>query len=623
MIPFARQAFSVLDRPARVRFVMFALCSVLVAILEAVGVALIVPLTEILLDADGEPQQAVRLVTRFTGVTSSGQAAAVLAAAVLVAFVLKALAAIALLRWAIGTSLREEARLARNLFSRYLTAPATYHMAHNSAEIQRTLNESMLIVFRRSLPWVMASAADAFTLAAIAGVIVLSDISVAALAIAYFAAIGVLYQRWIGGRHKVAARQAHQEVALRYQQVQEPMRATMELAVLHRNDFFVSRFYRTKLELAEAQRTLLFHQLLPRQFLDLALVIGVALMSWFLFATRPTEAALASIGLFLTASFRLVAPLNRVLGAFTVARSAEPAIEQVIHDLTLLERLQRPSDDAAGKPMKAGTIEVSNVRLAYADDLEDVLRGISLTIEPGEDVAIIGSTGAGKSTLLSVIMGVLRPHAGSVRVGDQPLEKRLTDWQLSIGYVPQDVVLIDDTVRANVAFGVDAEEVAEADLWEALQLAQVDEFVASLPEGLDTGVGEYGMRLSGGQRQRLGLARALYHRPNVLVLDEATSSLDSETEARVIDTIARLRRSLTIITVSHRLSTLKHCDRIYLLQNGEIGAVGNFEELRASSPEFEHLVNLAELTRTDALREGRDLGRQRRGFGAVRTAPAP
>ncbi|MGH9244211.1 MAG: ABC transporter ATP-binding protein [Acidimicrobiales bacterium] len=596
MIRFAWRTFAVLDRPARVRFLLFGLGSVAVAALEAVGVALVVPLTELLLDEDARATGVARFISDTLELDSSRQVAAALAVGVLLAFMVKATGAMLLLRWGIGNSLKQEARIARRLFSGYLTAPISFHLKHNSAEVQRTLNESLLTVFRRALPFVLAAAADAFTLLAVISVILLSDLAIALIAVAYFSVVAVVYQRFIGGRQKVAARQAHEEVATRYRQVQEALRAAKELAVLHREDHFISRFYATKLELARAQRQLVLYQLLPRQFLDLAFVLGAALMAGFAFATRSTEAALASVGLFLTASFRMVAPLNRVMSGYTIARTADPALDQVVHDLALLDAEQRARPVVPVGPVPPGPLELVDVSFRYLDSLPDVLVGLSLRIDPGDDVAIVGSTGAGKTTLLDVLLGLHDPQAGEVLIGGAPLTAHRTGWQLSIGYVPQHIVLIDDTVRANVAFGIDAAELDDERVWDALRIAQIDGFVASLPDGLDAVVGEHGVRLSGGQRQRLGIARALYHRPRVLVLDEATSSLDSRTEAGIMETIATLRGRLTIVTVSHRLSTLKHCDRIYFLRHGRIAAVGGFDELRRRDAEFAHLVALAELT---------------------------
>jgi ABC-type multidrug transport system fused ATPase/permease subunit len=308
-------------------------------------------------------------------------------------------------------------------------------------------------------------------LVAITLVIVLSDPLIALMTIVYFLVIGLTYQRFIGGRQQHTAKQVHREVARRYRQVQEAVRANKELSVLHREEFFVEQFYETKLELASAQRLLVIFQMIPRHFLDLAFLYGASMVAVFAFSTRSSEVALASVGLFLPAGFRLFGPLNRVMAIFTMARSAQPALDQVLEDSALLRSLRQSWADISEGALGPSATEFSEVRFGYEGADTDVLHGISLCI-------------------------------------------------------------IDDTIRANIAFGIDTAQVDEKHLHEALRLAQVDEFVASLPEGLETTVGEHGVRLSGGQRQRLGLARALYHRPTVLVLDEATSALDSDTEAR-------------------------------------------------------------------------------------------
>jgi ATP-binding cassette, subfamily B, bacterial PglK len=597
LISFIRRAFRLIDRPARVRFALFAVGSVVIAALEALALALMLPLTQLLLENREQAPlpQAARFVGRLFGVETRLQVAAVLGVIVVAAFVVKGVAAILLLRWAVDNSLQQEARIARKLFSRYLTAPTSFHLSTNSAEIQRTLNESLLLVFRRTVPFVMGAAADMFTLVAIAVVIVVNDAGVAVIAIVYFAVVGLVYQRYIGGSQKVAAKRAHKEIAQRYQQVQEAVRAKREISVLHREDYFVDRFYETKLELADAQQLLIFYQLLPRYFLDLAFVLGAGLMVGYTFAVLGPTEGLATTGVFLTAGFRLIAPLNRIMSTVTLARTADPHVDQVIADVTLLDSLQEQRTDVPAGRLGPSVLELDGVRYRYDGTDVDVLDGVSMRVEPGEDVGIVGTTGAGKTTLLNIVLGLLDPTGGEIRIAGRPLPVCRTDWQLSLGYVPQEIVLIDDDIRANVVFGVTRGEIDDDRLHEVLAMVQMDEFVRSLPQGLDTGVGELGVRLSGGQRQRLGLARALYQEPSVLVLDEATSALDSETESRIMERLEAMGRALTILTVSHRLSTLKHCDRIYFLRDGRIAAVGTFDELNASEPEFAQLVARAQL----------------------------
>jgi len=597
MITFLRRSFVLLDRPARIRFGLFALISIGVAAMEAMALALMLPLTDLLLRENvGELPSAGRLVARTFELETNAQVSAVLGVLVVVLFTVKGVLSIAMVRWAVGNSLRQEAKIARRMFANYLTAPTSFHLKTNSAKIQRTLNESLVLVFRRTLPFVLGAAADLFTLCAIAAVILLNDVGVGAIAIVYFMVVGLVYQRYIGGSQKAAARSAHRESAVRYQQVQEALRATREIAVLHREDYFVEQFYQTKLDLVDAQRILIFYQLLPRYFLDLAFVLGAAIMVGYAFTVLEAAAALATVGLFLAASIRLMAPLNRVMSTFTVARTAEPHVESVISELAVLEGLQRQRTDESHGRLPPSDVELRDVSFRYEGTTSDVLQGVSLRIAAGEEIGIVGATGAGKTTLLGIILGLLDASTGEMSVGGRLVSECRTDWQLSIGYVPQEILVIDDSLRANIVFGIVSAEVDEERVERVVRAAQLEDFIASLPAGLDTSAGEAGVRLSGGQRQRLGLARALYQRPSVLVLDEATSAIDAETEARVMAAIADRDRAMTVIMVSHRLSTLQHSDRIYFLQSNGLAAVGTFDELNASEPEFAQLVALAQLS---------------------------
>jgi ABC-type multidrug transport system fused ATPase/permease subunit len=593
---FLKRLAVVLDRSAKMKFLFFSVGSVFIAVLEAIGVFLFLPLTQLLLtkSATKIPGSA-KWLNHVVSDPTQGRVAAYLAGIVFIVFVVKSFAAIMLLNWTIKYVLNEEARLARRVFSAYMNAPYTFHLQHNSAELQRTLNESLLLVFRRTLPIVLAALADWLTLIAIMLVLVVHDYLTATVAMVYFGLIGLLYTKFIGGRSRVAARRMHRELAERYQQVQEAVRAVKEITVLNRQDQFVDDFYETKRKLMWAQKLLLFFQMVPRYFLDVAFLLGAGVIAVFAYSTRPPSEALASVGIFLVASFRLIAPLNRVMGTATVARSAQPGVEQIISDLAMLDAVQATRRHRVLGRLDPGTIELDDVCFTYEGTDVQVLDHVSMDIKRGEDIGIVGTSGAGKTTLLDVLLGLLDPNEGDIRINGTPVWQCRTDWQLSIGYVPQEIVLVDASVRANVAFGVAPGDVDDSRVMEALRLAQIDVFVASLPEGLETMVGEDGTRLSGGQRQRLGLARALYNKPSVVVFDEATSALDNETEAKIIQTIEDLHGSLTMITVAHRLSTLRHCDRIYFMDGGRVRASGTFDELEHDVPEFARLLRHAQI----------------------------
>jgi ABC-type multidrug transport system fused ATPase/permease subunit len=241
------------------------------------------------------------------------------------------------------------------------------------------------------------------------------------------------------------------------------------------------------------------------------------------------------------------------------------------------------TEDLAGAnrtvtPFRA-MLELDHITYTYLTEVEHALSDISIAIKRGESVGFIGVSGAGKSTLVNILLGLLTPDAGEVRVDGENIQVNLRNWQDQIGYVPQSIFLTDDTLRRNVAFGLSGEQIDDTALQRAIEAAQLEEFVAGLPHGLETVVGERGIRVSGGQRQRIGIARALYHDPAVLMLDEATSSLDIATEYGVMQAVRTLHGAKTIIIVAHRLSTVEHCDRLYRLEQGRMVEEGRTADI--------------------------------------------
>ena len=235
------------------------------------------------------------------------------------------------------------------------------------------------------------------------------------------------------------------------------------------------------------------------------------------------------------------------------------------------------------------------VSFRYPGATEDALSSVSVTLAHGSSIAFVGGSGAGKTTLVDVILGLHDPYEGRVTVDGVDIAGRKRRWQTNVGYVPQDVYLLDATLAENIAFDQDSSTIDNAALVRAIAQAQLDDMVARLPSGVDTQVGERGSRLSGGQRQRIGIARALYRRPELLVLDEATSALDNETEHRINETIRELHGAITLVVVAHRLSTVRHADQIAFMNQGRVECVGTFDEVREQSPEFERLVRLGSM----------------------------
>ena len=331
-----------------------------------------------------------------------------------------------------------------------------------------------------------------------------------------------------------------------------------------------------------------------RYVFDALLLIGVALVAAIVILTGGSQDILALLALLVAASFRAMPSISRLVTFLNQAQYGAAPVAIVEAELNGFD-VRGAADDSAPQieSLPRGVdplLRVDQLRFAYASRSGYVLNDVSFDVLSGESIGIVGTTGSGKSTLLDILLGLLEPSAGSVLVHGLPISAARRAWQERIGYVPQETVLIDESVRANIALGYDANEIDERAVERAIRLASLNTFIASLAEGLDTIVGEHGVRLSGGQRQRIGLARALYRSPEVLILDEATSNLDMRTEAGIIESIEALRGSVTVLTVAHRMETVRRSDRILYLQDGRVHGIGSFEELESSSPAFRRFV---------------------------------
>jgi ABC-type multidrug transport system fused ATPase/permease subunit len=312
---------------------------------------------------------------------------------------------------------------------------------------------------------------------------------------------------------------------------------------------------------------------IPRLWLETIGVIGLAmLIGAVVFRSGRPADVLPTVGLFAAAAFRVIPSANRLMTSLQFIRYSDAVV-------VLIGRELLGVDNAS----KVETLPVSFLReiilegvsYSYPSSKSPTIKNINITIKRGECIGLIGPSGAGKSTLVDILLGLLIPNQGSINVDGINIKNRLRGWQDLIGYVPQSIFLTDDTLAGNIAFGLADDDISENAIWAAVRLAQLESFVESLPDGIQTYVGERGIRLSGGQRQRIGIARALYHNPQVLVFDEATSALDSKTEGGVMDAITALKKVRTIIIIAHRLSTIENCDVVYSMSNGSIEQVNS------------------------------------------------
>jgi len=599
MITFFKRLFPLLDGATKRRLVIASIAMLFLAVLEAVAFVALIPLMQLLTAPNMETNtSSVTAVSNFFGNPSPTQLATTLAIITVGVYIVKSIAAIFVLRWATTFAMAEETKMLHRLMGTYLSAPYTEHLTHNSNEFKRTLEISLPMIFRIALVQAFNAVGDIFSVLFVGVILAVSNLAIAIAAALYFGIVTLGYQK-IAQRYIARASSAiHDKQAVELQSMQQSLAAVKDVKVRGAEKYFADDLYEVRKGLIPAYRTITLSGVTPRYVLELAMMGAAGVIAFVAFSTESVSAATATVGVFLAGGFRMLAPLNKIIFGVAQARAALPSVDQLTGDLELAD--QEAVAEAMERKQQV-QVEVLRPRLSLRDVSFSyvpgvrVLDNISFDIEEGEAIGLVGGSGAGKSTLVDILLGVLDPESGEVVVDGWPIDTVRRQWQSTIGYVPQNVVLFDATVSANVAFGVPDTEIDEAQVWKALELAQLADVVRELPDGLNDVIGESGVQLSGGQRQRLGVARALYHDPQILMFDEATSALDNETEFKLTEVLETFRGQLTMITIAHRLSTVRRCDRLLYLEQGKLVADGPFEELDNAIPGFTRMVELASL----------------------------
>ena len=467
-------------------------------------------------------------------------------------------------------------RVGRKLFSIYLAQPYPYHLERNSATLIRNSQNTSSLMSGIIDP-VLTITSDVLVTTGIFALLIFLEPRGTISTIVVFALSAWLFRRFTNRRIRRWGEALNFFKGRIIRQLQQGFGGVKDVKVLGREDFFVGQYSEHLVGNATVLRRFLFAQALPRFGLEILTIMGLGVLVVTMVGSgRELDSVLPVLGLFGAAAFRLLPAVNRLIASMQLITVNRVLVEDLYRDLALPVP---PSSEVVSRHELATQIEISEVSFAYANAPKPALQGVSLVVKRGEAVGLVGPSGSGKSTLVDVLLGLLVPQSGEVSVDGRSIQESLRSWQNQVGYVPQAIFLIDDSLRNNVAFAIHESQIDDQAVRAAICSAQLDEFVATLPNGLDTVVGERGVRLSGGQRQRIGIARALYHNPSVLVLDEATSSLDTETEHGVMQAVQALQGNKTVIIVAHRLSTVEYCDRLYRLEDSRIVDEGSFQEV--------------------------------------------
>jgi ABC-type multidrug transport system fused ATPase/permease subunit len=487
-----------------------------------------------------------------------------------------------------------EYSLGQRLIEGYLHQPYSWFLNRHSADLGKTILSEVSTVIGSGLMPLMSLIAQSVASLAVLGLLILVD---PLLALTVGSVLGLAYALIIKLMSGFLSRIGSERIKAnqdRFTIVSEAFGAAKEVKVGGLEQAYVRRFAAPAETYAKHKASALVVAQVPRFVLEaitfggmLLLVLSVMVRSGSLFTALPV------ISLYAFAGYRLMPALQQIYSSVSQLLFVGPALDALHLDLMALKPVERTDPSIRVMPFKH-YIQLSNIEYTYPNAAQPVLNKINLTIPANSTIGLVGSTGSGKTTTVDLILGLLEAQEGTLTVDGKIINSsNHRQWQKALGYVPQQIYLADDTIAANIAFGVDSNNIDQASVERAARIANLHKFVINdLPQGYATTVGERGVRLSGGQRQRIGIARALYHNPQVLILDEATSALDNLTEQAVMEAVSNLGQNITIILIAHRLSTVRQCQQIYLLEKGRVKAQGTYAELTQGSDTFRSMAGV-------------------------------
>lgn len=564
-----KKIWKIFNLKQRLQLFALLIMTIIGAFLELLGVSAIMPFVNIAMNPDSIMENGImKQLYDFAGCTSINQYLIILSGLLIGIYVIKNGYLLFMYNIQYKFTYNSQQLLEGKLLSCYVKQKYSFHLSKNSAELQRNILQDVTGLFLSVLSYLQLLTEGSVCLTLF--LYLLSQDPTITLGVTLLLTIFVLgfygiFRKKIN-RIGVTSREAS---AKRVQWVQQSLGGIKEIKILERESFFLNSYNKNAKIYAEKQRKYQLAMIAPRPIMEtvcigsLLIIVAVKLyngvsVSYFL----PT------LSVFAIAAFRMLPSFGRISGCIGTITFQSSAVDEVCKDIKEAELLSGEEGKETSDNISFDEkIEINNISFQYPNTENYVLENVELIIPKNKSVAFIGPSGAGKTTLADIILGILEPVKGKILVDQKDVYSNLKSWHQKIGYIPQNIYLMDDTIRNNIAFGISDKEIDDTRVREALKEAQLCEYVESLEQGVNTFIGERGIRLSGGQRQRIGIARALYSNPEILVLDEATSALDSETEKAIMEAMDLLQGNKTLIIIAHRLTTIQNCDYIYEIKN--------------------------------------------------------
>ena len=596
MIHTARKLIAFLDAPSRLHLALLLVPMLVMALLEMASIGLILPVIQVLLLGETDGVVTQMLLAALPEMPPE-RIPAWVSGSFAVLFLAKNLFLLGLIYVVNRVVYLKTAQFSARMYLLYLSRPMTFHFQRNSAEILRNLMSGCSLAFE-ALRHVLLMILDGLLMVAALLLLLLVEPMVTLVVAAVLIIMGLIFHRSTSAVFQYWGKGMMSLEGLLIKWINQSLASIRDIKLQHIYDIMSEVFsgYANKRSIFAARSTTAMH--IPRLLVETVVVIGFLAVVVVLIAVEENPGdVVAVLGLYGMAALRLMPSLNRILTSASELKERTAYIDELYRDL--VEGVADTDREVTAAP-KPGIefnhgIRLEDITYAYPDTANHALHGVNVAIAKGQSVGFVGPSGAGKTTLVDIVLGLLRPQSGRLTVDGIDAFSNLPAWQRRIGYVPQQVSLIDDTMRRNIAFAVVDTDIDEQRVREVVRLARLEDTVSELPDGLSTFLGEGGVRLSGGQRQRVAIARALYRDPDILVFDEATSALDTETEREIGAAIENLAGERTILIIAHRLSTVRNCDKLVFMKEGRVAAVGRFDELVRDNAEFRRLAQAGDI----------------------------
>ena len=575
MIKMLKKMNYIFGKKQKIQLVLLFVVILIGAVMEMFGISAMIPfISAIMLPEKFMSNKYVQIINSWLHFESAQQLLILMSMAIMLIYVLKNIYLLFMNYTQYKFIFSNQRKLSKEMLSRYMEEPYLFHVSHNSAELRNNISTDVDTFFVTITTILQFCTEIILTLSIIAFLLYTDKsitIGVTLMMLFFMLFFLKLYKPKV--REYGDKRRKYSIGMAKW--LDQSLGGIKEIKIINKEDFFVNNYAIAHGQYTESRRKYTFCTAIPKPVLETVCIIGIfSVIALKISRGVDSEYFVTTLSVFVLAAYKLLPSVSKIVAYLSTIMFNKSSIDALYKDIVELEQLQHDSNVKRRENNEIITlkkeIKIDNLSFKYPHTDSYVLQNVNFIIPKNKSVAFIGASGAGKTTLADIILGVLEPTEGRILVDDVDIYANMDAWHQNLGYIPQSIYLMDDTIRKNIAFGLSDDEIEEQRIWQAIEDAQLKEFIESLDYGLDTKIGERGVRLSGGQRQRIGIARALYYNPDILVLDEATSALDNETEKAVMESIDNLTGKKTLIIIAHRLTTIENCDIKYEVRDGSV-----------------------------------------------------